>query len=335
MTVPASRPPLLYKLLPQYHARVWGGHALKAVPEGETPIGEAWVVFEGNGVDGGPRDGQTVRDLLSELGDTLLGQGMSRRFGGRFPLLIKLLDCADWLSVQVHPNDEQARELVGEGEFGKTEAWNFLKVEPGAKILAGVKLGTSPQALAQAIRGGEVLQVAEEKTVQAGDTVFIAAGTLHALGPGMLLYEVQQSSDTTYRVYDWDRPASAGRQLHLEESVQVTRADLQADVLPWPPLGAAEAATVAECPYFRLEVAEIEAGQRLDADTQGLSLHALTVQSGELEVTTAQDTLTLGPLETVLVSAHAGPYLLRALGQDVRLLRVSLPPEAEQLAAGD
>ena len=321
MTNPA---PFLYKLRPQYHARVWGGQRLKAVPDGETPIGEAWVVYEGNAVEGGLFDGRTVKALLEELGDTFAGQGVCERFGGRFPLLIKLLDCRDWLSVQVHPNDVQARELVGPNEFGKTEAWFFLKAEPGAKILAGVKAGTSPRALEEAIRGGKVLDVADEKAVHQGDTVFIAAGTLHALGPGLLLYEVQQTSDTTYRVYDWDRPASAGRKLHIEESVKVTRADLSAEVVPLPPLGAAEAATLAECPYFRLEVAEIEAGQRLDADTQNLSFHALTVQSGELEVLTGGGSMKLGALESLLISAQAGPYMLRA-HQDARLLRASLP----------
>ncbi|WP_420596932.1 type I phosphomannose isomerase catalytic subunit [Deinococcus sp.] len=323
MTNPA---PFFYKLRPHYHARVWGGHALKSVPDGETPIGEAWVVYEGNVVTGGPYDGQTLMDLLTELGDTFAGQGVSRRFGDRFPLLIKLIDCAEWLSVQVHPNDEQARELVGPNEFGKTEAWNFIQTEPGAKILAGVKAGTTPGALEEAIRSGKVLDVADEKAVHEGDTVFIAAGTLHALGPGTLLYEVQQTSDTTYRVYDWDRPASAGRKLHLEESVKVTRPDSNAEVVPLPRLGAAEAATVAECPYFRLEVAEIEAGQRLDSDTRGHSFHALTVQSGQLEVMTAGGAQHLGPLETLLISAQAGPYLLRA-HQDVRLLRASVPEE--------
>ena len=327
MTTTAPLPPFLYKLRPQYHARVWGGQRLKSVPQGETPIGEAWVVFEGNAVEGGPASGQTVKDVLADLGDTFLGEGTSRRFGGRFPLLIKLLDCQEWLSVQVHPNDEQARELVGEHEFGKTEAWNFIEADSGAKILAGVRPGTTPQALATAIRAGQVLDVADEQTVQAGDTVFIAAGTLHALGPGTFLYEVQQSSDTTYRVYDWDRPKSAGRKLHTEESVKVTRADLDAEIVPLPALGAAEAATVAECPYFRLEVAEIEAGERLESHTHGLSLHALTLLHGQLEVTTAAGTIMLEPLETVLVSAHTGPYRLSAPGQDVRLLRASLPPE--------
>ncbi|AZI41358.1 class I mannose-6-phosphate isomerase [Deinococcus psychrotolerans] len=329
MTHHAALPPFLYKLRPQYHTRVWGGQHLKSVPYGQTPVGEAWVVFDGNQVEGGPFEGQTVEDVLAELGDTFLGQGVSGRFGGRFPLLIKLLDCEEWLSVQVHPDDEQARELVGEGEFGKTEAWHFLKTDRGAKILAGVKAGTTPEALAQAIGGGSVMEVADEQAVQAGDTVFIAAGTLHALGPGTLLYEVQQSSDTTYRVYDWDRPASEGRTLHLEEALKVTRSDLSAEVLPLPKLGSAEAATLAECPYFRLEVAEIAAGERLESHTRGQSVHALTVKSGRLELETAHETLHLSALETVLISAHTGPYVLWALDGDVQLLRSSLPPEQE------
>ncbi len=331
-----SLPPFLYRLEAQYHARVWGSQQLKRLPEDQTPIGEAWVIDEGNRIVGGPHEGRMLRDLVAELGDTLLGQGVSQRCGGhgagtRFPLLIKLLASAEWLSVQVHPDDAQARELVGPDEFGKTEAWHILEAQPGARILAGVRPGTSPQRLAAAIRGGSVMDVAEETAVHSGDTVFIPAGTLHALGPGLLLYEVQQTSDTTYRVYDWDRPESDGRALHIEQSVSVTRADLCSEVLTFPRLGSAEAATVAECPYFRLEVVEIAEGEHLAAETHNLSLHCLTVQRGELEVLAGAgpaetERQILGPLGSLLVSAHTGSYTLRAKKGDVRVLRSSLPP---------
>jgi mannose-6-phosphate isomerase len=137
-------------------------------------------------------------------------------------LLVKLLDPAAWLSVQVHPNDEQARRMVGPREFGKTEAWYFLAAEVGAQIMVGVRPGVDGARLAAAIREGRILEVAHQVAVHDGDAILIPAGTLHALGPGLLLYEVQQASDTTYRIYDWDRPQSAGRQLHIEESAQVT-----------------------------------------------------------------------------------------------------------------
>ena len=154
----------------------------------EAPIGEAWAVFEGNRIQNGPYAGQTLGDLAARFPAQILG---THATGTRFPLLIKLLDCADWLSVQVHPNDEQAAELEGAGELGKTEAWHILEADEGAELIAGIREGTSPEKLKEAILRGEVMDYAERWPVQAGDTVMMPAGTLHALGPGLLLYEVR------------------------------------------------------------------------------------------------------------------------------------------------
>src|SRR5215210_4518253 len=241
----------LFLLEPQYRERVWGGQRLKAA---DPPVGEAWVAFEESRVVAGVHAGRTVAELAAEYGEELLGREVFEAYGTRFPLLVKLLDCADWLSVQVHPNDEQAQRLVGPGEFGKSEAWHFIEAEPGASIYAGVKQGTGKEELEEAIRAGRVLEVAERLEVKAGETVYIPAGTLHALGPGLLLYEVQQSSDTTYRVYDWDRPASAGRKLHVEESVAVTDPRKVVAVQPAPELEGTAAVPALVCPYFELEV---------------------------------------------------------------------------------
>src|SRR3712207_1184169 len=141
----------LFLLEAQYRERVWGGQRLK--PH-DPPYGEAWVAFEESRVVGGRHAGRTVGELAAEYGASLLGNAVAEAYGPRFPLLVKLLDCADWLSVQVHPNDEQARRLVGPREFGKTEAWHFLEAEPGASIYAGVKPGTTRGALEEAIRAG-------------------------------------------------------------------------------------------------------------------------------------------------------------------------------------
>ena len=325
MTTPASLPRLL-PLTPQYKERVWGGQRLHPSGSG-TPIGEAWIAYGRSVVSAGAAQGQTLDELLLANGPELLGaraDAVPADVQAGFPLLIKLLDCADWLSVQVHPDDAQARSMVGPGERGKTEAWHMLQAAPGAEILAGVKAGTTPETLAQAIRGGTVLEVAERWPVVAGDTVFIPANTLHALGPGLLLYEVQQSSDTTYRVYDWDRPTSAGRALHLEESVAVTDPALHGDLRPQSQTHGEGELTASE--YFVLEGVKLAgAGETHRADTHGRSFQIVTVTAGEAELSSGSETLRLATFQTALVSAAAGAYGLKALNGAASVLLAGLP----------
>jgi mannose-6-phosphate isomerase len=311
----------LFLLEPQYKERVWGGQKLKPA---DPPIGEAWVAFEQSRVCEGSQAGQTVAELTSRYGSEFLGTSVSNTVGSRFPLLVKLLDCADWLSVQVHPNDEQAARLVGRGESGKTEAWHFIEVEPGATILAGVKAGTTPEGLVEAIREGNVLDAAQRFEIHPGETVLIPAGTLHALGPGILLYEVQQSSDTTYRVYDWGRPASAGRQLHLEESVAVTNAHAGAVLTPPPVLIGTSFAPTVSCPFFDLEVAQIDIAP-LIGDTGGLAFHILTVMAGSVGVSCNGEHVMLGRYESVLIGGRAGEYHIRSEEGKAGLLRATVP----------
>ena len=312
----------LFLLEPQYRERVWGGQRLKAA---EPPVGEAWVAFGESRVRAGEHEGRTVAELSFEHGAQLLGRRVAAEYGTRFPLLVKLLDCADWLSVQVHPNDEQAERLVGPGEFGKSEAWHFIEAEPGAAIYAGVKKGTSEGELEEAIRAGRVLEVAEQLEVKAGETVYIPAGTLHALGPGLLLYEVQQSSDTTFRVYDWDRPASAGRKLHVEESVEVTDPRKGAVVRPAPGLQGTGAARALVSPYFELEVLSPGA-EGLGGETRGATFHLLTLTEGAAELSCGGESVRLGRFETALVAGGAGAYKVRGAA---KLLRASVPARGE------
>jgi mannose-6-phosphate isomerase len=305
----------------QFHHRVWGGGRLKPTAAGETPIGEAWLVHEHNRVQGGRFDGQPLEAVSKEFGADLLGVNAFSRTGTRFPLLLKLLDCADWLSIQVHPNDAEALQLEGPDQFGKTEAWHLLEAELGAELIAGVKPGVSAETLASAIRGGTVRDIAQYAAVQAGDTVMMHAGTMHALGPGMLLYEVQQTSDITYRVYDWDRPASAGRALHIEQSVAVTTT-AAASIQHLPALPPTATQTLTQCPYFTLEFLQAEDNEDLRSDTVGTSFHALTVTEGELTLETTSTGFTLRPYETLIVPALHGMYTLRGT---FKLLRSSVP----------
>lgn len=312
----------LLVLEPQYRERVWGGQRLHPA---DPPIGEAWVAYGPSRVAAGQQAGRTLDELTERFGADLLGTRVADRFGSRFPILIKLLDCAEWLSVQVHPDDAQARAMVGPGEFGKTEAWYFIETAPDARIIAGVKPGVDRDELAAAIREGRVGDVAAEVPVQAGQAMLIPAGTLHALGPGLLLYEIQQVSDTTYRVYDWDRPQSAGRKLHVEESVAVARPIGPAD---WkhPELGTATGAVSAVASaYFDLELARASATDPLVGDTGGLTFHILTVIGGSAELTCNGETARLGRLETGVVAAAAGQYRIRATEGPATLLRASVP----------
>jgi mannose-6-phosphate isomerase len=305
------------RLAPAYHERVWGGQRLQPGPR---PIGEAWIVYEANQVIGGAYNGRTLAELAATQGEALLGPKALKQGGARFPLLIKILDTYDWLSVQVHPNDEQAAQLEGPGQLGKTEAWHILAADPGARLICGLQPGTTNDALATAIREGTVTNLARYLGAEAGDTIFIAAGTMHALGPGLLLYEVQQTSDITYRVFDWNRPPSAGRKLHIEQSLAVTNPTISGEVQPRPSGQPGIPQPLVTCPYFTLE--EIDGPASLD--TRGESFHALTSVAGEVTVEGDGWKHRLVPFESVVVPASCGSYALTAAA-DARTLLSRVP----------
>lgn len=302
------RQPLFFE--PAFKQRVWGGQQLKA-SDTDTPIGEAWVLHEEQAVRGGPLAGLTLAELTRLYPRELLGEHWR---GTRFPLLIKLLDCQAWLSVQVHPDDGQARRMVGPLELGKTEAWHILNAATGATIISGTRAGVRAEELRQAILSGTVMPLTHQQAVQAGETYLVPAGTLHAIGPGLLIYEVQQTSDTTYRVYDWDRPASAGRELHLNQSAEVSRPG-QAARTPAPQGDGTHLLTKSD--YFVLE--ELRGPQK--ASTQGKP-HLLTVKDGQATLHTAAGEAHLLRHETVLLPASLGEYTLTG---NFSVLRASLP----------
>jgi mannose-6-phosphate isomerase len=275
-------------------------------------------------VAAGPLAGATLAELSARLGADFAGTTVVSRHAGRWPLLIKLLDCADWLSIQVHPDDEQARRLAGPDQSGKTEAWFVLEAAPGACILLGVRPGVDASDLAAAIRDGRVGDVAAEVDLEAGQAVLIPAGTIHALGPGLLLYEIQQQSDITYRAYDWGRAASAGRSLHIEESVAVAMpTGPQTPRRPVaPPEGGLSVAI--ECPYFVLELGRA-ASAPLSLVTDGRSFHVLTLAEGAAEVSAGRESVRLERFESVLVAAATGEYLIRAIDGPATFLRASVP----------
>jgi mannose-6-phosphate isomerase len=297
------------KLTPAYRDYVWGGDRLRP---GHYPTAEAWVVWEGDVIESGPLAGKTLGESAEEYGDALLGAKTASRTGTRFPLLIKLLDCAQWLSLQVHPNNPLAAELEGPGQFGKTEAWHILDAEPDAKLIAGLKQNTPPDQLAESIRTGTVIDHVQYANVKQGDTVFMPAGTLHALGPGLLVYEVQQTSDWTYRVYDWGRPATEKRPLHIEKSIRVTQADFTAPVTPAPTTGDGTRHVLVECEYFTLEMLSANSNS-MELDTKGETFHAITVIEGKALLKAGDETVELDEFQTAVVPAHMGSYRFQPL----------------------
>jgi mannose-6-phosphate isomerase len=212
--------PDLYPLLlqPQFHERVWGARDLAPIYSREitgNPIGEAWLTGDECHVTNGPLSGRTLAELSREFGADLLGDVTSDK--ARFPLLIKFLFPKDKLSVQVHPDDEAAA-VVGQ-PCGKTECWYVLKAEPGAQIGLGLKPGTTKSEVERAIREVRMEQLLNWIDLRAGDMVYVDAGTVHAIGPGAVIVETQQNSDTTYRLYDYGRP----RELHIEHGLKATK----------------------------------------------------------------------------------------------------------------
>ncbi len=218
------------------HETLWGGQRLerdgwKRLPSCDVAIGEAWETEISTIVQNGPYAGKTLGELVAELDVTLLGEQSMSIFGRRFPLLAKFIDANAKLSVQVHPDDAYAAKYEG-GKLGKTECWYVLAAEPGATIVHGFQAATSREEIRRAIEEVRLEDLLHEEPVSAGDVIFVPAGTVHAIGSGVMLYELQEYSDITYRLYDYGRLTSAGtpRELHIERSLDVCHYDASSRV---------------------------------------------------------------------------------------------------------
>jgi mannose-6-phosphate isomerase len=206
------------RLQPQFHERVWGAHDLAPIYSREitgNPIGEAWLTGDDCRIANGPLAGRTLAELSRQFAVDLLGEAAGN--ATRFPLLIKFLFPKDKLSVQVHPDDDGAAR-VGQ-PCGKTECWYVLRADPGAQIGLGLKPGTTKGEVERAIRETRMEQLLNWIDVQSGDMIYVDAGTVHTIGPGVVIVETQQNSDTTYRLYDYGR----ARELHIEDGLRAAK----------------------------------------------------------------------------------------------------------------
>ena len=292
-----------FKLEPEYRAYVWGGNRIR--PDvGKTA--EAWLVFEDNTIMEGPLRGMPLSDAAAKEGEALLGRTVVEKTGKRFPLLIKLLDTADWLSLQVHPNNTQAEFWEGPGNFGKMETWYIVEADSGAQLISGFKPGTTRDAITKAVGTSGLLKIIERKHIKAGDAILISPGTIHAAGPGLLMYEVQQTSDITYRVYDWDRPMKSGRKLHLEQAADVLDPKAGGGLVSLETANPGEAPLIS-CEFFALRVIANN-DQPVQCDTKANSFHCLTMADGEGIIEGEGWQRQLERFETLLIPASCGRY---------------------------
>ncbi len=281
----------LWVFEPLYQERVWGGRGLaehlgRHLPEGRV-IGESWEVVDRpeavSVVASGPGVGKTLRELIAADPEGVMGPGWSAE--EPFPVLVKWLDCQERLSLQVHPPAARAAELGGEP---KTENWFVARATPSAALLAGLEPGVTPEVFAAALRGegGALEPLVRRFPVAAGCSLFVPSGRLHAIDAGNLILEIQQNSDTTYRVYDWGRVGLDGkpRQLHIEASLaSIDFEDTEPVLLP----PSEESRVLAEADVFRLREVHLAAGEVFifpsgEAQLGGLVSGALGVAEGEL-----------------------------------------------------
>ena len=241
MTEPVNEP---FQLFPLFRERVWGRESLapffEVAPRNE-PIGEVWFTFQDNETSPGPKLGDLLREQPG-----ILGTAANPDYPAQCPLLVKFLFTTSRLSVQVHPDDAYARRH--HGTLGKTEAWCVLDSQPPGEVAAGFNEEITPERLRDSALSGEIEQLLDWRKVEAGDVIFVPAGTVHAIGAGLTICEIQENSDITYRLYDYGRP----RELHLDDGVHVSNLGSHQDapkphaITPWRD-------ELLECSYFRIE----------------------------------------------------------------------------------
>ncbi len=332
----------LYPLFtePKIVTPIWGGTRLPEwlnLPVDWRPerIGETWQVYDSNRIWNGPLIDRRLSDVLEQYGEALVGTRTMARYGKDFPLLAKFLDAAQPLSIQVHPDDNYAHTHEhATGFHGKTEAWYILEATPGATVLYGLKAPVTKAEFAGAIAGNQVEPLFHRLPVRAGEVVFVPAGTIHAIDAGITLFEIQQKSDLTYRVYDYGRTdAKTGhpRELHIEKALAVS------DLTPAPrgtipPLRLDETRQLLiACPYFALE--RWQFGQAYTATTSPGSFEILTVISGRGRLEWDGQDFPMGRGHSIVLPASLGDYRLVPIDDTMELLRVYVPDvEADYVA---
>ncbi len=302
-----------FKLKPAFKDYIWGGTRLRDDYNKDcdfTKVAESWELSchkDGNSVvDGGEFDGLTLAEYIEKSGKGVLGTNCNKF--DNFPILIKLIDAKDNLSVQVHPENEYALRV--EGEYGKTEMWYIVDCDEGAELLYGFKKDISKEEFAQRIANNTLLEVTNAVPVKKGDVFFIEAGTLHAIGKGILIAEIQQNSNTTYRIYDYGRVGNDGkpRELHVDKAVDVTK------LSPAKPSPVSDSYTengavkrlLSKCDYFTVYSVDIDEAAEFVADDT--SFESLLILDGNVIISCGEHKIPASKGDSIFIPANTGKY---------------------------
>lgn len=301
---------------------IWGGERIaefKGIPSQGDNIGESWELSPMPGHESvildGPFKGETLNSIVARYPDEILGEKVNARWHGKFPLLIKFIDSNDDLSIQVHPDDQLAAKR--HQGLGKTEMWYSVAPQPGAYLYAGFNRKMDETIFREMIADNTIVDALAKADVRKGDLFYLPAGRVHAIGRGNLIVEIQEASDITYRIYDYDRRDAQGnpRELHVDQSVEAVRYDdvvtEKTNVIP----AKGETALLVDCEYFTADVRDIAEAVNIDLSAID-SFTVLINIGGNLTVTTADgSTYPLPQGHTLLVPACQPTIHLKGTGQ--------------------
>ncbi len=310
---------------------IWGGSDIrpfKGLEPDDKKIGESWEISHVDDnfsiVAEGALAGKNLDELIDLYGERLVGKSVQKRFGHRFPLLIKFIDARDYLSIQVHPDDELG--MKRHNSFGKTEMWYVINAAPKAKLYSGFAVQSSPEDYVRRIEEGTIVDALAEYEVRPGDVFFLPAGRVHAIGAGCFIAEIQQTSNITYRIYDYDRTDAAGnkRELHTELAKDAIDYRLEKDYRTAYTPVADQPVHLVECQYFETNLLDLT--QPISRDWSQLDSFVIYIcMEGKVTLRDAQgNEVSLHQGQSVLVPAE-NPSLTLTPEGSVKLLETYIP----------
>jgi len=309
---------------PLYKYRIWGGEKLKTELNKkytEENIGESWEISDVSGdetvVAEGALKGESLRDLIKEFKGDFVGNAVYEKFGEEFPLLIKFIDAKTPLSIQVHPSNEVAKER--HNSFGKNEMWYVMQADKDAELIVGFDEKINTDDYKTHLKNNTILNVMHHETVQKGDTFYIPTGRVHAIGAGVLLAEIQQTSDVTYRIYDYDRvdfKTGEKRELHNNLAIDVIDYEVHANYKTNYSLDKNVSNTLVHSPYFRTNILDINS--RVEKDYSAIDSFIIYMcVEGTVIVISEGETYTINNGETLLLAASINNVQLKAVNTKV------------------